>query len=49
MRRAWPEPQRQLVRWLGFYTVALTGAYSLVTYKTPWCMLSFLHGMILVA
>jgi uncharacterized protein (TIGR03663 family) len=37
------------VRFLSFYTLALTGAYSVISYKTPWCLLSFLHGMILLA
>ena len=37
------------VRFLGFYTVLLTAAYSLISYKTPWCLLGFLHGMILLA
>ncbi|HEX2974039.1 MAG TPA: flippase activity-associated protein Agl23 [Tepidisphaeraceae bacterium] len=31
------------------YTVLLTAAYSAVPYKTPWCLLGFLHGMILLA
>ena len=34
---------------LAFYTVILTVAYCLISYKTPWCLLSFLHGMILLA
>jgi len=38
-----------LVRFLGFYTLILTVVYSLIPYKTPWCILSFLHGMILLA
>jgi len=37
------------VRWLGFYTLALTAIYSALPYKTPWCLLGFLHGMILLA
>jgi uncharacterized protein (TIGR03663 family) len=39
----------KLVRFLAVYTIAMTVAYSAVPYKTPWCMLSFLHGMILLA
>jgi uncharacterized protein (TIGR03663 family) len=31
------------------YTVLLTAAYSAVPYKTPWCLLGFYHGMILLA
>jgi uncharacterized protein (TIGR03663 family) len=38
-----------LVRFIAWYTVTLTVAYSAVRYKTPWCLLSFLHGMILLA
>ncbi len=44
-----PDAHRPLVRFLGFYTLALTAAYAMIPYKTPWCMLSFLHGMILLA
>jgi uncharacterized protein (TIGR03663 family) len=39
----------QLVRFMAFYTLLLTVAYSAIPYKTPWCMLGFLHGMILLA
>ncbi len=38
-----------LVRFLAFYTFLLTAAYSFLSYKTPWCLLSFWHGMILLA
>ena len=38
-----------LIRFLGAYTVVLTIAYAAIPYKTPWCALSFLHGMILLA
>jgi uncharacterized protein (TIGR03663 family) len=37
------------VRFMGFYTLFLVVAFSLIPYKTPWCMLGFLHGMILMA
>ena len=37
------------VRFLSVYTVALTLVYSALSYKTPWCALGFLHGMILLA
>jgi uncharacterized protein (TIGR03663 family) len=36
-------------RFLGFYILGLTGIYSVLPYKTPWCLLGFLHGMILLA
>jgi uncharacterized protein (TIGR03663 family) len=39
----------QLLRFLAFYTVILTVVYSAIPYKTPWCVLGFLHGMILLA
>jgi uncharacterized protein (TIGR03663 family) len=39
----------KLVRFLAIYTLTMTIAYSAVPYKTPWCLLSFLHGMILLA
>jgi len=38
-----------LVRFIAFYTLILTVAYSIIPHKTPWCMLGFLHGMILLA
>ena len=38
-----------LIRFICFYTLLQTVIYSLIPYKTPWCMLSFLHGMILLA
>jgi len=38
-----------LLRFIGFYTLVLTAVYSVIPYKTPWCMLGFLHGMILLA
>ncbi|MCY3018405.1 MAG: TIGR03663 family protein [Planctomycetota bacterium] len=44
-----PAERRSLARFLGFYTVALITGYSMIGYKTPWCALSFLHGMILLA
>jgi uncharacterized protein (TIGR03663 family) len=36
-------------RFLAFYTLTLTALYSALAYKTPWCLLSFLHGMVLLA
>ncbi len=38
-----------LLRFVAFYTLAMTVVYSAIPYKTPWCLLSFLHGMILLA
>jgi uncharacterized protein (TIGR03663 family) len=39
----------QFLRFLAFYTLTMTAIYSAIPYKTPWCMLGFLHGMILLA
>jgi len=36
-------------RFLAFYTLLLTVIYAVIPYKTPWCMLGSLHGMILLA
>lgn len=36
-------------QFLSFYTVFLVVLYSVISYKTPWCALSFLSGMILLA
>lgn len=38
-----------LSRFLTFYTLFLAIAYCAIPYKTPWCMLGFLHGLILLA
>ncbi len=39
----------RLVRFLAVYTVVLMGIYVVLPYKTPWCVLGPLHGMILLA
>jgi len=39
----------RLARFLTLYTLAMTVVYSAIPYKTPWCMLGFLHGMVLVS
>ena len=41
-----PSPLR---RFLALYTIILTVVYCAISYKTPWCLLSFFHGMILLA
>jgi uncharacterized protein (TIGR03663 family) len=38
-----------LPRFLAVYTIVLTAAYCAIAYKTPWCLLSFYYGMILLA
>ena len=38
-----------LIRFVALFTLLLAAAYCVIPYKTPWCMLGFLHGMILLA
>ena len=40
---------RPLLRYVAAYTGLMVVAYSAIPYKTPWCLLGFLHGMILLA
>ena len=39
----------RMLRFLAVYTLLLLLVYSAVPYKTPWCLLGFLHGMVLLA
>ncbi len=48
-RGSMPDHKINLVRWLACYTAAITVIYCLIPYKTPWCLLQFLIGMILLA
>jgi uncharacterized protein (TIGR03663 family) len=41
--------QSLLGRLIAFYTFWLMLIYTLIPYKTPWCLLGFYHGMILLA
>ncbi|MBA7483161.1 hypothetical protein ES707_18672 [subsurface metagenome] len=38
-----------LIRFIAFYTLIMTVLYSIIPYKTPWNLLGFLHGMVLLA
>lgn len=38
-----------LLRFLALYTIILTAIYTVISYKTPWCLLGFFHGMIILA
>ena len=38
-----------LVWFLTLYTTLMVVVYSVIPYKTPWCLLGFLHGLILLA
>ena len=40
---------RRGARFLVVYTFMMAAVYSAIPYKTPWCGLGFLHGMILLA
>ncbi len=40
---------RSLARFLAFFTICLLALYSAIPYKTPWCLISFLNGLILLA
>lgn len=44
-----PSIDAGLARFLMVYTVLMTAIYSFISYKTPWCILSMLHGWILLA
>jgi uncharacterized protein (TIGR03663 family) len=44
-----PGADPRILRFLGFYTLLMLVLYSAIPYKTPWCLLGFLHGMILLA
>jgi len=43
------QPSVWLFRFIAIYTTVLALAYCMISYKTPWCMLGFLHGLILLA
>lgn len=52
--RAFLQPQRltahpRLLQAVAIYTWTLTAIYCAIPYKTPWCLLGFWHGMILLA
>jgi uncharacterized protein (TIGR03663 family) len=40
---------RSFARFIALYSLILTALYCLIPYKTPWLMLGFLHGYILLA
>lgn len=44
-----PGADPRALRFLALYTLALVVVYAAIPYKTPWCLLGFLHGMILLA
>jgi uncharacterized protein (TIGR03663 family) len=40
---------KRLLRFLAGYAVLMTVGYAAIPYKTPWCVLGFLHASILMA
>ncbi len=44
-----PSANAQLVRFIAIYSIVLAGVYSAISYKTPWCILGFYHGFVLLA
>ncbi len=48
-RRHLGNASASFVRFLTGYTLLLTAFYSLLPYKTPWCLLNFWQGMIILA
>ena len=48
-RRQLPGANAVFVRFLAFYTAILAAIYTALPYKTPWCVLGFWHGAILLA
>jgi predicted membrane-bound mannosyltransferase len=49
VRKTFAEGNAAFMRFVLFYTALLTVAYCMIGYKTPWCLLNFLIGMILLA
>ena len=47
--RGVPGADSKVLRFLSLYTLLLVVVYALIPYKTPWNLLGFLHGMILLA
>ena len=46
----WPlDGNRVWLRFLSIYTLIMVMVYSLIAYKTPWCILGMVHGMTLLA
>ena len=44
-----PGVDARVLRFLTFYTLLMLVLYSSIPYKTPWCVLGPLHGLILLA
>ena len=44
-----PGADSRILRFLALYTLVMVVLYAAIPYKTPWCLLGLLHGMILLA
>jgi uncharacterized protein (TIGR03663 family) len=49
VRNGIAEGNRSFIRFVAVYSLLLTIVYSAIGYKTPWCLLSFWQGIILLA
>ena len=49
LRRGVQAPHLPLARFFVVFTAIQVGIYSAIPYKTPWCVLSALHGMTVLA
>ncbi len=47
--RRWTVEQRRLGWFVAVYSVALSILYAVIPYKTPWCLLGFYHGYLVLA
>lgn len=48
-RRTWDAVSARFIEWVGVYTGILLVLYSMIPYKTPWCVLGVAHGVVLLA
>jgi len=48
-KRQFVNESKSLLRFIALYTLIMTVAYSIIPYKTPWCLLGFFSGMIILA
>lgn len=47
--RRWTTEQRVLGRFVAVYSLVLSVVYAAIPYKTPWCLLNFYHGYLVMA
>lgn len=43
-----PGASRRLLGFFSLYTVLMAVAYASIPYKTPWCVMGFLHGLVVL-